>query len=119
MAEEKREAANLRHKYVILTPTPSLRLRLLGRAADRNEGFVFYCTFKSSLPVYSRLLELTQKMAMLQEEPVIVKPMPGRPSAQNPPRRGGEHFRGQRSVLLVQNVCNGLQSPGNDPRNLL
>nr|KAF6395481.1 MIA SH3 domain ER export factor 3 [Rousettus aegyptiacus] len=48
MAEEKREAANLRHK----------------------------------------LLELTQKMAMLQEEPVIVKPMPGRPSAQNPPRRG-------------------------------
>lgn len=104
MAEEKREAANLRHKYVILTPTPSLRLRLLGRAADRNEGFVFYCTFKSSLPVYSRLLELTQKMAMLQEEPVIVKPMPGRPSAQNPPRRGGEHFRGQRSVLLVQSV---------------
>lgn len=64
MAEEKREAANLRHK----------------------------------------LLELTQKMAMLQEEPVIVKPMPGRPSAQNPPRRGGEHFKGQRSVLLVQNV---------------
>ncbi|XP_031294278.2 transport and Golgi organization protein 1 homolog isoform X3 [Camelus dromedarius] len=48
IAEEKREAANLRHK----------------------------------------LLELTQKMAMLQEEPVIVKPMPGRPSAQNPPRRG-------------------------------
>ncbi|XP_036309533.1 transport and Golgi organization protein 1 homolog isoform X5 [Pipistrellus kuhlii] len=47
MAEEKREAANLRHK----------------------------------------LVELTQKMAMLQE-PVIVKPMPGRPSAQNPPRRG-------------------------------
>ncbi|XP_036133584.1 transport and Golgi organization protein 1 homolog isoform X7 [Molossus molossus] len=47
MAEEKREAANLRHK----------------------------------------LLELTQKMAMLQE-PVIVKPMPGRPNAQNAPRRG-------------------------------
>ncbi|KAG8518164.1 LOW QUALITY PROTEIN: Transport and Golgi organization protein 1, partial [Galemys pyrenaicus] len=48
MAEEKREAANLRHK----------------------------------------LLEMTQKMAMLQEEPVIVKPMPGRPIMQNPPRRG-------------------------------
>lgn len=32
-------------------------------------------------------------MAMLQEEPVIVKPMPGRPSAQNPPRRGGEYFQ--------------------------
>ncbi|XP_054432595.1 transport and Golgi organization protein 1 homolog isoform X2 [Pteronotus mesoamericanus] len=48
MAEEKREAANLRHK----------------------------------------LLELTQKMAMLQQEPVIVKPMPGRPNTQNPPRRG-------------------------------
>ncbi|XP_037352266.1 transport and Golgi organization protein 1 homolog isoform X2 [Talpa occidentalis] len=48
MAEEKREAANLRHK----------------------------------------LLEVTQKMAMLQEEPVIVKPMPGRPIIQNPPRRG-------------------------------
>ncbi|XP_066236698.1 transport and Golgi organization protein 1 homolog isoform X2 [Saccopteryx leptura] len=47
MAEEKREAANLRHK----------------------------------------LLELTQKMAMLQE-PVIIKPMPGRPNTQNPPRRG-------------------------------
>uniref|UniRef100_A0A8C3WTY3 Transport and Golgi organization protein 1 homolog n=1 Tax=Catagonus wagneri TaxID=51154 RepID=A0A8C3WTY3_9CETA len=48
MAEERREAANLRHK----------------------------------------LLELTQKMAALQEEPVIVKPMPGRPHTQNPPRRG-------------------------------
>ncbi|XP_058131239.1 transport and Golgi organization protein 1 homolog isoform X2 [Dasypus novemcinctus] len=48
IAEEKREAANLRHK----------------------------------------LLEITQKMAMLQEEPVIVKPMPGRPNVQNPPRRG-------------------------------
>ncbi|XP_037679270.1 transport and Golgi organization protein 1 homolog isoform X2 [Choloepus didactylus] len=48
IAEEKREAANLRQK----------------------------------------LLEVTQKMAMLQEEPVIVKPMPGRPNAQNPPRRG-------------------------------
>ncbi|XP_036708109.1 transport and Golgi organization protein 1 homolog isoform X1 [Balaenoptera musculus] len=48
IAEEKREAANLRHK----------------------------------------LLELTQKMAMLQEEPVIVKPMPGRPNTQNLPRRG-------------------------------
>uniref|UniRef100_K9J407 Transport and Golgi organization protein 1 homolog n=1 Tax=Desmodus rotundus TaxID=9430 RepID=K9J407_DESRO len=48
MAEEKREAANLRHK----------------------------------------LLELNQKVAMLQQEPVIVKPMPGRPSTQNPPRRG-------------------------------
>ncbi|XP_062066368.1 transport and Golgi organization protein 1 homolog isoform X3 [Lepus europaeus] len=48
IAEEKREAANLRHK----------------------------------------LLEITQKMAMLQEEPVIVKPMPGRPNTQNPPRRG-------------------------------
>ncbi|XP_006894611.1 PREDICTED: melanoma inhibitory activity protein 3 [Elephantulus edwardii] len=46
--EEKREAANLRHK----------------------------------------LLEITQKMAMLQEEPVIVKPMPGRPNPQNHPRRG-------------------------------
>uniref|UniRef100_G3UJ89 MIA SH3 domain ER export factor 3 n=1 Tax=Loxodonta africana TaxID=9785 RepID=G3UJ89_LOXAF len=48
IAEEKREAANLRHK----------------------------------------LLEMTQKMAMLQEEPVIIKPMPGRPNTQNPPRRG-------------------------------
>ncbi|XP_043779689.1 transport and Golgi organization protein 1 homolog isoform X2 [Cervus elaphus] len=48
IAEEKREAANLRHK----------------------------------------LLELTQKMVMMQEEPVIVKPMPGRPNTQNPPRRG-------------------------------
>ncbi|XP_045674326.1 transport and Golgi organization protein 1 homolog isoform X2 [Phyllostomus hastatus] len=49
MAEEKREAANLRH----------------------------------------RLLELNQKVAILrQQEPVIVKPMPGRPSTQNPPRRG-------------------------------
>ncbi|XP_012517644.1 PREDICTED: melanoma inhibitory activity protein 3 isoform X2 [Propithecus coquereli] len=48
IAEEKREAANLRHK----------------------------------------ILELTQKMAMLQEEPVIIKPMPGRPNTQNPPRRG-------------------------------
>ncbi|KAK2086610.1 Transport and Golgi organization protein 1 [Saguinus oedipus] len=35
-----------------------------------------------------KLLELTEKLAMLQEEPVIVKPMPGRPNTQNPPRRG-------------------------------
>ncbi|XP_008072413.1 melanoma inhibitory activity protein 3 isoform X2 [Carlito syrichta] len=48
IVEEKREAANLRHK----------------------------------------LSEIRQKMAMLQEEPVIVKPMPGRPNTQNPPRRG-------------------------------
>nr|XP_044997745.1 transport and Golgi organization protein 1 homolog isoform X1 [Jaculus jaculus] len=48
IAEEKREAADLRHK----------------------------------------LLEMTQKMAMRQDEPVIVKPMPGRPNTQNPPRRG-------------------------------
>ncbi|XP_077650790.1 transport and Golgi organization protein 1 homolog isoform X2 [Urocitellus parryii] len=48
VAEEKREAANLRQK----------------------------------------LLEMTQKMAVRQDEPVIVKPMPGRPNLQNPPRRG-------------------------------
>ncbi|KAM5125658.1 transport and Golgi organization protein 1 homolog [Callospermophilus lateralis] len=48
IAEEKREAANLRQK----------------------------------------LLEITQKMAMRQYEPVIVKPMPGRPNLQNPPERG-------------------------------
>ncbi|XP_040595239.1 transport and Golgi organization protein 1 homolog isoform X1 [Mesocricetus auratus] len=48
LAEEKREAANLRHK----------------------------------------LLELAQKMAMSQDEPVIIKPTPGRPNTQNPPRRG-------------------------------
>ncbi|KAM5150377.1 transport and Golgi organization protein 1 homolog [Callospermophilus lateralis] len=48
IAEEKREAANLRQK----------------------------------------LLEMTQKMAMRQDEPVIVKLMPGRPNLQNPPRRG-------------------------------
>ncbi|MBZ3871819.1 Melanoma inhibitory activity protein 3 [Sciurus carolinensis] len=48
IAEEKREAANLRHK----------------------------------------LLEMTQKMAMRQDEPEIVKPKPGRPNTQNPPRRG-------------------------------
>ncbi|XP_046297687.1 transport and Golgi organization protein 1 homolog isoform X3 [Marmota monax] len=35
-----------------------------------------------------KLLEMAQKMAMQQEEPVIVKPMPGRPNLQNPPRRG-------------------------------
>ncbi|KAM5125882.1 A-kinase anchor protein 9-like [Callospermophilus lateralis] len=34
-----------------------------------------------------KLLEMTQKMAMQQDEPVIVKPMPGRPNLQNPPRR--------------------------------
>ncbi|XP_047377195.1 transport and Golgi organization protein 1 homolog isoform X2 [Sciurus carolinensis] len=48
IAEERREAANLRHK----------------------------------------LLEMTQKMAMRQDEPVILKPMAGRAKTQNPPRRG-------------------------------
>ncbi|XP_077899246.1 transport and Golgi organization protein 1 homolog isoform X2 [Ictidomys tridecemlineatus] len=47
IAEEKREAANLRQK----------------------------------------LLEMTQKMAVRQDEPMIVKPMPGRPNLQNPPGR--------------------------------
>ncbi|KAM5126604.1 transport and Golgi organization protein 1 homolog [Callospermophilus lateralis] len=54
IAEEKREAANLRQK----------------------------------------LLEMTQKMAMRQDEPVIVKPMPGRPNLQNPPRRGPLNHNG-------------------------
>ncbi|KAL0609076.1 Transport and Golgi organization protein 1-like protein [Plecturocebus cupreus] len=35
-----------------------------------------------------KVLELTQEMTMLQEEPVIVKPMPERPNTQNPPQRG-------------------------------
>ncbi|XP_047377189.1 transport and Golgi organization protein 1 homolog isoform X2 [Sciurus carolinensis] len=48
IAEERREAANLRHK----------------------------------------LLEMTQKMAMRQDEPVILKPMAGRAKTQHPPRRG-------------------------------
>ncbi|XP_047375916.1 transport and Golgi organization protein 1 homolog [Sciurus carolinensis] len=48
IAEERREAANLRHK----------------------------------------LLEMTQMMAMQQDEPVILKPMAGRAKTQNPPRRG-------------------------------
>ncbi|KAM5124846.1 transport and Golgi organization protein 1 homolog [Callospermophilus lateralis] len=54
IAEEKREAANLRQK----------------------------------------LLEMTQKMAMRQDEPVIVKPMPGRLNLQNPPRRGPLNHNG-------------------------
>ncbi|XP_076964121.1 transport and Golgi organization protein 1 homolog [Callospermophilus lateralis] len=54
IAEEKREAANLRQK----------------------------------------LLEMTQKMAMRQDEPVIVKPMPGRPNLQNHPRRGPLNHNG-------------------------
>ncbi|XP_060034454.1 transport and Golgi organization protein 1 homolog isoform X2 [Erinaceus europaeus] len=65
MAEEKREAANLRHK----------------------------------------LLELTQKMAMLQEEPVIVKPMPGRPSSQNLPRRGPLSQNGSFGPSPVSGEC--------------
>uniref|UniRef100_A0A2K6S6C0 Transport and Golgi organization protein 1 homolog n=1 Tax=Saimiri boliviensis boliviensis TaxID=39432 RepID=A0A2K6S6C0_SAIBB len=35
-----------------------------------------------------KLLELTEKMAMLREEPVILKPMPGRRNTQNCPERG-------------------------------
>ncbi|XP_076698765.1 transport and Golgi organization protein 1 homolog [Callospermophilus lateralis] len=35
-----------------------------------------------------KLQEMTQKMTMQQYEPVIVKPMPGRPNLQNPPQRG-------------------------------
>nr|XP_035136724.2 transport and Golgi organization protein 1 homolog isoform X3 [Callithrix jacchus] len=68
IAEEKREATNLRHK----------------------------------------LLELTQKMATLQEEPVIVKPMPGRPNTQTPPRRGkGAPCEGQQSVCGVKCSVDG------------
>ncbi|XP_010640780.1 transport and Golgi organization protein 1 homolog [Fukomys damarensis] len=43
---------------------------------------------RESANLRHRLLEMTQKMAMRQDEPVIVKPMPGRPGAQNPPQRG-------------------------------
>ncbi|XP_055966646.1 transport and Golgi organization protein 1 homolog isoform X2 [Sorex fumeus] len=43
---------------------------------------------KESANLRQKLLEVTEKMAMLQEEPVIVKPMPGRPGVHNPPRRG-------------------------------
>ncbi|XP_047376176.1 transport and Golgi organization protein 1 homolog isoform X2 [Sciurus carolinensis] len=35
-----------------------------------------------------KLLEMTQKMAMRQDEPVILKPMAGRAKTQHPPRRG-------------------------------
>ncbi|XP_047393229.1 transport and Golgi organization protein 1 homolog [Sciurus carolinensis] len=35
-----------------------------------------------------KLLEMTQKMAMWQDEPVILKPMAGRAKTQHPPRRG-------------------------------
>ncbi|MBZ3881869.1 Melanoma inhibitory activity protein 3 [Sciurus carolinensis] len=35
-----------------------------------------------------KLLEMTQKMAMQQDEPVILKPMAERAKTQNPPRRG-------------------------------
>uniref|UniRef100_UPI004038884A A-kinase anchor protein 9-like isoform X2 n=1 Tax=Callospermophilus lateralis TaxID=76772 RepID=UPI004038884A len=43
---------------------------------------------RESANLRQKLLEMTQKMAMRQDEPVIVKPMPGRPNLQNPPRRG-------------------------------
>ncbi|XP_077892257.1 transport and Golgi organization protein 1 homolog [Ictidomys tridecemlineatus] len=54
IAEEKREAANLRQK----------------------------------------LLEMTQKIAMRQDEPGIVKPMLGRPNLRNPPQRGSLSHNG-------------------------
>lgn len=60
-------------------------------------SFVFHMWVH--FPSASRLLELTQKMAVLQEEPVIVKPRPGRPSAQNPPWRGSSTLKGQHSRL--------------------
>uniref|UniRef100_UPI004038826C transport and Golgi organization protein 1 homolog n=1 Tax=Callospermophilus lateralis TaxID=76772 RepID=UPI004038826C len=43
---------------------------------------------RESANLRQKLLEMTQKMAMRQDEPVIVKPMPGRPNLQNPPQRG-------------------------------
>lgn len=60
--------------------------------------------FKSILSLSSRLLEITQKMAMLQEEPVIVKPRPGRPNTQNPPWRGRENFQRATVYFFMQNV---------------
>lgn len=60
---------------------------------------------------------MAQKMAMRQEEPVIVKPMPGRPNLQNPPRRGRGHFvkgailflGAELCKLLFISVCNGYE----------
>nr|XP_013013206.2 transport and Golgi organization protein 1 homolog [Cavia porcellus] len=42
---------------------------------------------RQALSLWHRLVEMTQKLAMLQEEPVIIKPMPDRPGVQNAPRR--------------------------------
>ncbi|XP_021513481.1 transport and Golgi organization protein 1 homolog isoform X2 [Meriones unguiculatus] len=65
MAEEKIEAANLRHK----------------------------------------LLEMAHKMAMIQDEHVIVKPMPGRPNTQNPSRQGPLSHNGSYGPSPVSGEC--------------
>ncbi|KAM6166255.1 transport and Golgi organization protein 1 homolog [Erethizon dorsatum] len=54
----------------------------------RNAERLFAKEKREAATLRHRLVEVTQKMAMRQDEPVIVKRMPGRPGAQNPPRRG-------------------------------
>lgn len=56
------------------------------------EGIDCCFIIQSILSQYSRLLEMTQKIAVRQDEPGIVKPMLGRPDLQNPPQRGRGHF---------------------------
>lgn len=79
---------------MVLIPILSVRSPVFqGHAIGIKKEVIFYFTFKSILSLYSRLFELTEKIAVLQGKPVIVKPMPGRPNAQNPARRGREHFQ--------------------------
>uniref|UniRef100_A0A9L0JVL4 SH3 domain-containing protein n=1 Tax=Equus asinus TaxID=9793 RepID=A0A9L0JVL4_EQUAS len=66
----------------------SFKNQLAAHEKRAHDNWVRFFFPFSILSLYSRLLEMTQKMAMLQEEPVIVKPMPGRPNMQNAPRRG-------------------------------
>ncbi|KAK2086491.1 Transport and Golgi organization protein 1 [Saguinus oedipus] len=71
-----------------------------------------------------KLLALTEKLAMLQEEAAIVKPMLGRPNTQNPPQRVDPSVRpvsatlSQRDMPEVNLVsihmfpCNTVSDPG-------
>uniref|UniRef100_A0A8C9UIV8 Transport and Golgi organization protein 1 homolog n=1 Tax=Spermophilus dauricus TaxID=99837 RepID=A0A8C9UIV8_SPEDA len=78
------ECKTLRQKVEILNELYQQNEMLKARSAERAVA----AEKREAANLRQKLLEMTQKMAVRQDEPVIVKPMPGRPNLQNPPRRG-------------------------------
>nr|XP_013012950.1 transport and Golgi organization protein 1 homolog isoform X2 [Cavia porcellus] len=74
---------------------------------------------RQAVNLRQRLVEMTQKLAMFQEEPVIIKPMPDWPGVQNAPHRGPLSQNGSFGQSPVSGgECSpppGAEPPGRPP----